>query len=184
MYTIQTQRLGLRNWQPADFDLFAEMNANEEVMRFFPKTFNREESIAGAKRYMEHLEKYGYTYFAVDKLTDGEFIGFIGLFYQTYESHFTPCTDIGWRLRKMAWGKGYATEGAKACLQFGFAEKGLALIYSVCPKLNIPSEKVMQKIGMQKEGEFDHPKIADGSPLRRCNLYKISREEFILKSNH
>ena len=176
MYTIQTNRLGLRNWRPSDFEPFAEMNADPEVMRFFPRTYNKEESIAGAQRFMANFEKFGYTYFAVDTLADGQFIGFIGLLYQTYESHFTPCTDIGWRLRKAAWGKGYATEGAKACLQFGFEEIGLAKIYAVATMLNLPSINVMKKIGMKKDSTFDHPKIEVDSPLRRCYLYKISRD--------
>ncbi|MEO1258878.1 MAG: GNAT family N-acetyltransferase [Bacteroidota bacterium] len=175
MYTIQTDRLGLRNWRPSDFELFAEMNADEEVLRYFPRTFTKEESIAGARRYMAHFAKHGYTYFAADTRSDGQFIGFIGLLYQTYESHFTPCTDIGWRLRKTAWGKGYATEGAKACLQFGFEKMGLTAIFAVAPTLNVPSVRVMKKIGMQLDSEFDHPKIDAESPLRRCYLYKISK---------
>lgn len=175
MYTIRTERLGLRNWKPSDFDLFAEMTADKEVMEFFPKTLSKAEAVASAKKFMDHFDKYGFCYFAAETLADQQFIGFVGLMHQTYPSPFTPCVDIGWRLRKGAWGKGFATEGAKACLRFAFEEMGLPEVVAVAPKLNIKSEKVMVKIGMQKAGEFEHPNIAEDSPLRRCHFYKISK---------
>ncbi|MEZ4953946.1 MAG: GNAT family N-acetyltransferase [Saprospiraceae bacterium] len=174
MYTIQTERLGLRNWKPSDFDLFAEMTADKEVMEFFPKTLSKDESYAIAKRFMDHFDEYGFCYFAVETLADQQFIGFIGLMHQTYESYFTPCVDIGWRLRKSAWGNGYATEGAKACLEFANHQINLPEVYAVAPKLNIKSQKVMQKIGMEMVGDFEHPNVEKESPLRFCNLYKIT----------
>ena len=172
MYLLQTERLGLRNWQHSDMDVFAEMNADKEVMAFFPNMLSNEESLASAERFMEHFEKYGFTYFASETISDQQFIGFIGLMHQTYESPFTPCVDIGWRLRRTAWGKGFATEGAGACLNFAFSKIGLQEVIAVAPKLNVRSENVMQKIGMVKVGEFNHPKIKETSPLAICNVYK------------
>ena len=93
--------------------------------------------------------------------------------YQTYEAPFTPITDIGWRLKKSAWGKGYATEGAKVCLDYAFKQLKLDSVASVCPTVNIPSENVMKKIGMTKQGTFKHPKLTDYPKLEECVWYKI-----------
>lgn len=175
-YIIKTPRLGLRNWQPSDLEPFAEMNSDEAVMEYFPKTLSKEESLDLYNRLKEHFEKHGYTYFAAETISDKKFIGFIGLAYQTYEAHFTPCVDIGWRLRREAWGKGYATEGAKACLDFGFNKIKLEEIYSVTPLPNLKSVNVMKKIGMKKVGEFGHPNIEEGHPLKVCNLFRISKQ--------
>lgn len=173
MYTIKTERLGLRNWQPTDFNLYAEMNQDEEVMKYFPSLTSREKSIAQCKRFSDHFDKYGFTYFAVDLLSENKFIGFIGMMHQTYESPFTPFVDIGWRLQKSTWGNGYATEGAKACLEFAFNKMNLSEIYSVATMANLPSHNVMKKIGMKKIGEFDHPNIAADNPMRRCVCFRI-----------
>ena len=101
-----------------------------------------------------------------------EFIGFIGLMNQTYESHFTPCVDIGWRLRRSAWGQGYATEGALACLHFAQESLSLSEVVSVASVSNKASERVMQKIGMTKVGEFDHLLLLDFPELNPCLLYQ------------
>lgn len=173
-YIIQTKRIGLRNWVETDLDEFAEMNADEEVMRYFYNRFDKESSKGQLQKFHDHYVAHGYTYFATEELTSRQFIGFVGLLNQTYESPFTPCVDIGWRLKKAVWGKGYATEAAQACLDFAFAELQLTEIFSITPKLNLASARVMQKIGMQKHLEFQHPKIPDSSPLQTCLVYKVS----------
>ncbi len=174
MSLIKTARLGLRNWKPSDLEPFIKMNMDAAVMAHFPKTFSKQETTAGYHRFREHFEEHGFCYFAVELLENQKFIGFIGLMHQDYESHFTPCVDMGWRLRKEHWGKGYATEGAKACLTYAFDKIGLEEVVAVAPKLNVNSERVMQKIGMVKQGEFKHPKIEVSSPLELCSLYKMS----------
>jgi len=174
MYLIKTQRLGLRNWQPSDLEPFIQMNEDKDVMAYFPKLLTAEESEASFLRYRKHFGQRGYCYFAAELLENRQFIGFIGLMYQEYESPFTPGVDIGWRLRKEYWGNGYAPEGAKACLGFAFGQLGLEDVFAVAPKLNSNSERVMQKIGMAKQEEFGHPGIDPASPLHICNLYRAS----------
>jgi len=176
-YILTSERLGFRKFQPADLPIFAAMNASKEVMEFFPNPLTTEESDGLANRINTHFDKHQYTYFAVEKLDNQEFIGFIGLALQEYDVPFSPFTDIGWRLKSSAWGQGFATEGATACLEYGFETIGLKEIYSVATMTNINSEKVMKKIGMQKVEEFNHPKM-QGHALERCMLYKIDLQSF------
>lgn len=176
-YLIKTERLGLRNWESKDLDPMATINADPEVMEFFPKRATKKETALFIKRMQENYNDHGFCYFAVDVLATNEFIGFVGLLKQTYESPFTPCVDIGWRLKKSSWGKGYATEGAKACLEYGFHELGLESIYSVASVINTKSTNVMRKIGMTKLLEFDHPKILNFKKIKRCEVYRLLAEE-------
>ena len=172
-YVIKTERLGLRNWHPDDQAAFAEICANKDVMEFFPTTLNRAQSDALITRFKKHYQKRGYTYFAVDRLDTGAFIGFIGLMLQEYESPFTPSVDIGWRLSPKAWGQGFATEGAKACIDYGFKMLQLKEIYAVAPEINSKSQRVMQKIGMQYHSTFHHPKLNTTNRLNPCVVYHI-----------
>ena len=150
------------------------MNADPYVMKYFPYLMTKEQTMVMIERIKTHFEKNGFGLYAVDELATGQFIGFIGFSTATFESDFTPCTEIGWRLRKEAWNKGFATEGALACLEYGVPKFGLKDIYSFTAVLNKPSERVMQKIGMTKIGEFAHPRVSESSPLRPHVLYKIS----------
>lgn len=173
-YLFTSERLGFRNWQNTDLEEFANLNADSEVMRHFPKTLTLQETKDFIIRLQDHFNKKGYTYFAVEVLETREFIGFIGLAYQDYEAPFTPSTDIGWRLKKSAWGKGYATEGAKRCLQFAFSELNLTKIVATCTLNNTSSENVMQKIGMTKKGIFKHPRLKDYPDMENCIWYEIT----------
>lgn len=170
-YLFTSERLGFRNWIEDDVASFSEMNADERVMEHFPSTLTAEQSRLSMLRMQETFEARGYTYFAVEDLESNTFIGFIGLFYQEYDSPFNPSVDIGWRLKVSAWGKGYATEGAKRCLQFAFQDLGLKKIVACCTLSNTKSEKVMQKIGMKKVGHFKHPAIKVNP---ECVWYEIS----------
>ena len=172
-YIFTSERLGFRNWKEEDIEPFSKINADKEVMEHFPKTLTKAET-AGfiAKSQQQFLEK-GFTYFAVDILETKQFIGFIGLSYQTYEAPFNPSVDIGWRLGKEFWGNGYATEGAKKCLEYAKDSCKLSIINSVCTKTNKASENVMQKIGMQKKSNFLHPMLKDYPSLQECLLYQI-----------
>ncbi len=176
-YIIKTERLGLRNWKENDLKPFAEMCADEQVMEFFPATWSLQETAKFIESMQAHFDKLNYCYFAVDRLDTNEFIGFIGLKYQTYKSHFTPSIDIGWRLKPAAWGNGFATEGAKACLEFAFAELHLEEVYSITPKLNKKSQRVMQKIGMKYHSDFNHPKIDINDPLSSCVVYRVLKKD-------
>jgi RimJ/RimL family protein N-acetyltransferase len=114
----------------------------------------------------------------VDRLDTAEFIGFIGLADQDYEADFTPCVDIGWRLKRSAWHNGFATEGAQRCLSFAFNEIGIDRVYAVAPKVNLRSEHIMQLAGMRKLEEFSHPRLLDDDRLRGCILYGMDRNGF------
>ena len=176
VYLFKSERLGFRNWIAEDVKPFSAMNSDESVMNFFPNPLTHEETQGFVKRLQRHFENFGYTFFAVDKLENGELIGFIGLVKTAYETDFTPCVEIGWRLKTAAWNKGYATEGAFACLGYGFNTLGFTEIYSFTPVLNENSEKVMIKIGMEKIGAFNHPKVEKGHRLEKHVLYKINNK--------
>ncbi|MTI32338.1 GNAT family N-acetyltransferase [Xanthovirga aplysinae] len=176
VYIFKSERLGFRNWSKDDLTTFAEMNADPEVMEHFPKVLTRGETEEYIQRLQKHFEEKGYSYFATEILATGELIGFIGLAYQDYKTDFNPSTDIGWRLKKSAWGKGYATEGAKRCLAFAFNDLKLDRVISTCTVNNAKSEHVMKKIGMTKMGEFNHPKLKDYPESERCMWYEIKRK--------
>ena len=178
-YLFTSDRLGFRNWTVDDTEAFAQINADADVMQYFPKPLTYKETEDFVERLMNHFQKHGFNYFATEILESGELIGFIGLAYQSYESDYTPAVDIGWRLKKSAWGKGFATEGAKRCLKFAFESLELEQLISTCTLMNHPSEKVMQKIGMQKAGLFKHPRLKDYPELENCICYKISKHEWL-----
>lgn len=179
-YLFKSKRLGFRNWVKEDLEEFAKINADSNVMEYFPSTLSKQESAEFLERLQKHFTIKGYTYFATELLHNGEFIGFIGLAYQTYETDFTPATDIGWRLKKEVWGNGYATEGAKRCLEFAFCEVGLDKVVAICTVNNNNSEKVMQKIGMAKQGEFKHPKLSEYPEFEYCVCYEIENKQRII----
>lgn len=176
-YIFNSERLGFRNWQDSDLKALAKMNADPRVMEYFPSTVDEIETAKFIARMQAEFAKHNFCYFAVDLLSSNEFIGFIGLSNKDFEADFTPCVDIGWRIDPDHWGKGYATEGAKACLDYGFNTIALTSIVSMAPKINKKSIAVMKKIGMQFETEFDHPALLDDERLKTCVLYKIERNE-------
>lgn len=178
-YIFESQRLGFRNWKKTDLNEFAEINADIDVMEHFPNILTKKETSDFMDRLQKHFENKGYTYFATDILETKEFIGFIGLAYQDYKTDFTPATDIGWRLKKSAWGKGYATEGAKKCIEYAFQNLNLNYIISACTEKNFKSEQVMKKIGMEKLGEFKHPKLIEFPEYEKCLCYGISKNSHI-----
>lgn len=151
------------------------MNADPHVMQHFPHTLSVEESENALTGYQEHFQQRGYTYFVVETLKSAEFIGFIGLKYQDFEAPYTPAVDIGWRLLREFWGQGYATEGARRCLEYAFNTLGLDRVISHCPAVNTPSERVMQKIGMVRKGEFHHPLLEGYPELNPCVWYEIKK---------
>ena len=172
-YLFKSERLGFRNWVNEDLIEFAKINANPEVMEHFPKPLTQQETAEFIVRLQDHYKKYRYNYFAVEIIASGEFIGFIGLTHQNYKTEFTPATDIGWRLKKSAWGKGYATEGAKRCLELAFNDLKLKKIIATCTLNNTKSEHVMRKIGLVKKGRFKHPKLSNYPKLETCLWYEI-----------
>ncbi len=174
-YIIQTPRLGLRPWTMKDLEAMSQINADERVMEYFPST----KSIDDTKAFIENQQRAqaaeGYCFFAADELTSQTLIGFIGILKFKFDVYFAPGVEIGWRLGFNHWGKGYATEGAKAVLKFAFKEKNISRIWSFTTLTNQRSENVMKKIGMTQSGTFEHPLINKGNPLRPHILYQIDK---------
>jgi RimJ/RimL family protein N-acetyltransferase len=161
------------------------MNADPAVMEFFLKPLDRAESDATAARIRDHFACRGFGPWAVEVPGVAEFIGFVGLSVPTFQAHFTPCVEIGWRLARDHWGRGYATEAARAALEFGFGQLALGEIVSFTTALNLRSQRVMQRIGMTRSpaDDFDHPAVPEGHPLRRHVLYRALNLRGLLNPN-
>lgn len=178
---IVTERLKLRMWRPGDRAPFATMNADPRVMEHFPGLLSRAKSDLLADRIAQHIADKGFGLWAVEVPGQADFIGFIGLSTVTFEAHFTPSIEIGWRLAAPFWGRGYATEGARAALDFGFSHLDLAHIVSFTVAANKASLRVMERLGMRRieRGDFDHPRVPEGHRLRRHVLYRTTRQEWL-----
>jgi ribosomal-protein-alanine N-acetyltransferase len=178
--SLRTERLVLREWRDDDLPPFSAMNADPRVMEHFPSVLSREQSDAAAVRIRAHFAEHGYGLWAVEILGVTPFAGFVGLSSPGFESTFTPCVEIGWRLAREYQGHGFATEGARAALAYGFATALLDEIVSLTVSANAPSRRVMEKLGMHRDpaDDFDHPLIPDGHPLRRHVLYRVRRDEW------
>lgn len=175
---LLTPRLLLRHWLPRDLAPFAAMNADPEVMEHFPAPMSRAESDALASRAEEELASLGYGLWAVEERATGRFIGFTGLHPVTFEAPFVNglTVEIGWRLRRDAWGRGYAQEAARAARDHGFGSAGLPEIVSFTAATNRRSWHVMERIGMTRDpaDDFDNPRLPPGHRLRRHVLYRLS----------
>ena len=178
--TLQTHRLILRRWRDQDREPFARMNADPQVMAHFARPLERAESDAFVDRIEARFEERGYGLWAVERRSDGAFLGFTGLAYHTFEAHFTPCVEVGWRLDVPAWGHGYATEAARESLRFGFEKADLDAIVSFATISNLRSARVMERIGLHRDpaDDFEYPNLPPGHPLRPHLLYRLRREEF------
>jgi RimJ/RimL family protein N-acetyltransferase len=172
---VISERLLLRPWKDADLPAFASLNADPRVMEHFPKLPTRSESDQRAAQIIEHFDRYGFGLWAVEVKGVSDFIGFVGLSVPTFEAHFTPCVEIGWRLAYGHWRKGYATEGAKAAVAFAFDKLQLDEIVSSTVPANQRSRAVMERLGMTHSpaDDFEHPVLPEGHPLRRHVLYRL-----------
>jgi RimJ/RimL family protein N-acetyltransferase len=176
---LTTPRLLLREWHEDDLAPFAALNADPEVMRYFPHELTRAQSDDLARFAQGLIAMHGWGLWAVEVRGGAPFIGFVGLNRPRFEAHFTPAIEVGWRLDRPHWGHGYATEAAAAALTFAFDELQSAEVVSFTSPLNEPSVRVMRRLGMTRDpdDDFDHPAVADG-PLRRHALYRIGREQW------
>lgn len=174
---IETARLRLRDWRDEDTAPFAALNADQTAMQFVPGVLTADETAAMVERIRAHFAANGFGLWAVEVSGVAPFIGYVGLQMVTFEAHFTPAVEIGWRLAPAHWGKGYATEAAAAALRFGFENLNLDQIVSFTVPANKASWSVMERIGMPRDlgGDFDHPRLAEGHPLRRHILYRKRR---------
>ena len=180
---LRTDRLLLRRWREEDLARFAALNADPVVMEHFPATLTRAQSDALVARFEARFDELGYGLWAVEVPGTTPFVGFVGLLVADFEAHFTPAVEIGWRLDRHWWGRGYATEAGTAALAFGFGPGGLDEIVSMTATTNLPSIAVMRRLGMSRDpaDDFDHPRVAEGSPLRRHVLYRLTREAWLTR---
>jgi len=178
--TVETERLLLRAWSAADREPFAAMNADPEVMRYMSGRLDRAGSDALVDRIIEDWATNGFGLWAIERRSDGRFIGFAGLWRPRFEAPFMPAVEVGWRLSRDAWGLGYATEGGRASVRHGFEEVGLDEIVSFTAVGNVRSRRVMERLGMTRDpaDDFDHPRIEPGRPIRRHVLYRLRREDW------
>ncbi|WP_284090552.1 GNAT family N-acetyltransferase [Acinetobacter pittii] len=175
---IETQRLILRQWKESDVEPFITMGLDQHVMQFFPNLLTPQESHNLIQKISSLIDKNGWGFWAVELKETHQFIGFIGLHSQPEQFDFSPCVEIGWRLAKGFWKQGYATEGAKAALDYGFNVLNLDKIVSFTTNINTPSQAVMERLGMHKVKNFDHPKVLLHHHLKAHVLYEIMSSSF------
>ena len=178
MISIETPRLLLRAWSEEDILPFYNMGQDPQVMEYFPSLWSMELVRDFVERMKIQLVDKKYTLWAAEEKSSNQFIGFIGLNYPAWEASFTPCVEIGWRLASPFWGKGYATEGAKAVLDYAFNELNLDQVVSFTVPDNIRSRRVMEKLGMERdvEGDFFHPKVDPEHRFSKHVFYFINIE--------
>lgn len=175
MKIIETDRLVLRTWKNDDADTFYSINQDPKVIEFLGGPMTLEEVDQFIQDKNKQQETRNFTLWATELKATGELIGYIGLNYTDWPAHFTPTVEVGWRLGSQYWGNGYATEGAKACLNYGFNKCGLQEIVSFTVPANMRSIRVMEKIGMIRDlkGDFVHPKLPLDHRLSQHVLYRI-----------
>ncbi len=180
MTELESPRLRLRCWRDEDRASFAALNADPTVMEHFPSTLSRAESDALVDRIENGLAERGWGLWAVEVRNTGSFIGFVGLNPATFDAPFTPAVEVGWRLASGHWGRGYATEGARAALDYGFAELGLEEMVSFTTVANLRSRRVMERLGMRHNpaDDFENPTVPEGHPIRPHALYRLDRESW------
>ena len=184
MVVLRTERLVLRHWQPSDRLPFSRINADPRVMEFMPGTLSREKSSLLVDRIEAHFQRQGFGLYAVELCEEHSFVGFIGLAVPAFRAPFIPCVEIGWRLSADHWGRGLATEGARAVVRHAFRVLKLDSLVSFTVPANTRSRRVMEKLGMAHNpaDDFDHPNLPEGHPLRRHVLYRLQRSEWELRS--
>ncbi|MGO3694113.1 GNAT family N-acetyltransferase [Marinobacter sp.] len=178
LFEFETKRLRLRQWQESDLEPFAALNADPQVMEFFPEPLGRQASNDMAEKIRTLIEQRGWGVWAVEVKGTEPFIGFCGLHVPTARLPFSPCVEIGWRLSSAHWGKGYASEAARGALVVAFQQLGLPEIVSFTTTGNQRSRRVMERIGLKYSGEFEHPSLPEGSPLRSHVLYRLQRDQW------
>lgn len=172
---LETERLVLRRWRAKDRPAFAALNADPEVMRHFPRRLDRDDSDALIARLQDHFAEFGYGFGAVERKSDRELVGMVGLANARFDAPVCPAVEVGWRLARSRWGQGYATEAARAWLDYGFGTLGLPEIVAFVAPANLPSQAVMTRLGMRRDParDFEHPALPAGHPLRPHWLFAI-----------
>jgi RimJ/RimL family protein N-acetyltransferase len=172
---LETPRLILRPWRDADVEPWVALSADPRVMEHFPRPYERAESEAGLVRIRARMDRDGYGWWPIEVKGGAAFAGVIVLQDIPFEAHFTPAIEVGWWLAHEHWGQGYATEGARAALDFAFGELERSEVVAITTPVNVRSQRVMQRLGMTRDpaDDFEHPGIEAGHPLRMHVLYRI-----------
>lgn len=175
IHHLQTSRLILRNWKQNDIEPFAILNSDPRVCEFLPNVLSQEETLTSVIKIQSHFKKHAFGLFAVELISTKTFIGFVGLKYFSFDSHFTPSVELAWRLSWENWGQGLATEAAQKVTQYGFETLGLPEILAITAKRNQRSRRVMEKLGMftNEDENFLHPQLEYSHPLAEHVLYRF-----------
>jgi ribosomal-protein-alanine N-acetyltransferase len=180
---LETNRLKLRQWKASDLPAFSQMNADTEVMRYFPHVLSEHESNILANKLKKLIAEQTWGLWAVEIKLTKTFIGFVGLHKSSIDLSVSPCIEIAWRLSQKYWGKGYATEAAFEVLSTAFIRLKINEIYSFTSSVNVRSQSVMTRLNMVNTGNnFDHPNIIKNHPLREHVLYKLNAEQWRLST--
>ncbi|GHA15723.1 N-acetyltransferase [Devosia pacifica] len=176
---IETPRLILRQWRDSDREPYASFNGDAETRRFYPTILSRSQSNAIVDRFIRGIEEDGHGFWAVERKSDGVFLGDVGYAPVEMPLKGNPPVEIGWIIGRPFWGNGYATEAALGALDHAFNFKGFSEVVAFTAHPNAPSQRVMQKIGMthDPEGDFEHPKVPVGHWLRAHVLYRMSNPQ-------
>ena len=183
---LETERLRLRQWRQADVAPFEVMSNDREVMACFPSLYSRDVVETMVKRQADYIAEKGYGFWAVEEKATGGFVGFCGIKHVAFDVPWLPAIETGWRFAREAWGKGYATESARAAFDFAFGTLGLPELVAFLLPMNARSAAVCERLGMTRDPsrDFDHPLIAEGTisiggfPQRRHILYKLERDHW------
>lgn len=178
---LHTPRLRLRTWRDSDLPAFAALNGDAEVMRHFPACMSVAESDALAGHIRQHFAEHGFGPWVLERRDQPGLIGVLGFQHVGFEASFTPAVEIAWRLHPAFWRQGYALEAAEMALYCAFTQLGLDQIVAFTTPDNLPSLGLMQRLSMQhdKAGDFEHPRLPQGHPLRPHVLYRLSWQAWL-----
>ena len=154
---LETERLRLRQWRDHDLDAYAALCADPEVMQHLHGPMTRAAAAAQIEVFRRHWDEHGYGLWCATADDEDTCFGFIGLAVPTFLPEILPAVEIGWRLARSAWGRGLATEGARATVDVAFGPLGLDRIVSITMPENRRSWNVMLKLGMTLERTTLHP---------------------------
>ncbi len=172
--TLQTPRLALRPWRSEDLDPLFAINGDAESMRHFPVPMTRAESDAWAARLQAHIDEHGWGFWVVEDRASAAFAGVVGLMHIPWQARFTPAVEVGWRIAPAFRRQGLAEEAARAALDFAFGTLALPEVVAFTAPGNVASWRLMERLGMRADGDFDHPRLPEGHALRRHLLYRIA----------
>jgi RimJ/RimL family protein N-acetyltransferase len=176
-FKIETERLILREWHESDIAPLLAICRDPQVMEFLGPLETEEGIRSAIARQQAYQANLGHCYWAIERKVDSETLGFCGIQPEPPGTPIVGLPDIGWRLGRSYWGQGYAREAAQASLDWGFTHLPDDAIWAITVPANTRSWGLMERLGMERQHDmdFDHPNVAEGSPLKRHITYRIKR---------